>query len=180
MITLDNAPYLLDTLLNDIHFELYDNPKPPSKQSVQIINNHFGITIPSTLVKLLKASPMFRRWFCSFGTNYSSLDHTIRATSFYKKKRIRRSGHWQYRMPRNFIVLRVGHDEHNLCLDMNKFNHKTGEYGLQYWFPGYEKEYGDSYDSIEEYTISFIKFLINNTSEKIKSECQNIIAKSAR
>lgn len=177
MINLKNAPDLLNILLRNYYY-LDDTAKSPSKVSIQAINKHFGITVPQTLINLLKASTLFRRWICSFGTNYTSESHVIRATGFYRKQRIRRKSYWQYRMPRNFIILRMGHDKRNLCLDMNRYNKETGEYGLQYWFPGYENELGDSYNSVEEFIVSFIKFHINNTSQEIKSECQNIIRKS--
>ncbi len=175
MITLENAPRLFDIALPDNPFYPYIPIKRPNKKSVKRINNHFGITLPSSIIEFAQSSKKYRSWFCSIGDDFQDHNHIIRATSRYKKMRKRIKKRWHYRMPKSFIVIRSGHDDHNLCLDRGDYDTLTGEYRLQYWFPGYENEFGDSYDSFKAYIKSLTKYLIKNSSSDVQKECDRIM-----
>ncbi len=179
MITMENAPRLFDVALADNPFSPYIPIRRPTKRSVKRINSHFGITLPSSMTEFAQSSKKYRSWFCSIGDDFQDRNHIIRATSLYRKMRRRIKRRWHYRMPRSFIVIRSGHDDHNLCLDRADYDSSAGEYRLQYWFPGYENEFGDSYDSFKAYIKSLIRSLIENSPSDVQKECYRIMRQNS-
>ncbi|ABC27514.1 hypothetical protein HCH_00611 [Hahella chejuensis KCTC 2396] len=147
----------------------------PTESSIEKINAHYEITLPASLIRFMQASKYYADSLCLFDESYQSWNHIIRANSYYKNIRRRKGRRWCYVMPRHFVLIKAGHDSRNLVLDKSKYDPVTGEYGLQYWFPGYEIEFGDSYPDFNTYMRSLVEFLIARADEETQALCQAIV-----
>ncbi len=130
-----------------------DIPRP-TKNSIDNINKHFGITLPKSLIYFAINSKFFGTWFASLGDNYTYPHHIIRINSYWRRRRRTR------RIPRNLIIINIGHDEDLDCMDKNSRNSETGEYTIRYWCP----EVNDEYQNNEyQYTdfFDYIKRCVN-------------------
>ncbi|WLQ17355.1 hypothetical protein O5O45_15690 [Hahella aquimaris] len=171
MIPEEKLPNLFDVLCKG----KYESARP-TECSIERINSHFGMNFPVSLVRFMQASKYYAEQFCLFDESYQSYFHIIRTNSLYKNIRRRRHGRWRYVMPRSFVLIKSNPDDRHLALDTSKYNPVTGEFGLQYWFPGYEKEFGDSYPDFNTYMRSLIEYLLREADEVRLAACEAILA----
>lgn len=126
----------------------FQHPRP-TKHSIAKINEHFGIGLPHSLLEFVRCWHSSGILFASLGTDYGSFNHIIRINSYWRHRRRTR------RIPRNLVVINQCHDEDCDCLDLAKFDSTTGEYAIQYWFPGTTDEI--VYSSFPEYINAQLK-----------------------
>lgn len=134
----------------------------PTKQSIQTIEQHFGVRLPKAFIDFARYSKHYDCWFASLGEDYDSHDHIIRVNSHYKSIRRRKDKRWVYVKPDNFLLIHADFHDHCLGIWLDDTLKQAGEYPLQYWFQGYEQEFGDCYDNFTAYLVS----LINHFAEK--------------
>ncbi|OUS29205.1 hypothetical protein A9Q99_08810 [Gammaproteobacteria bacterium 45_16_T64] len=156
-----DLPLLFDNLMNP---ERPYVPKggetvKPTDASIGHIQRHFGVKLPESLIEFALQSDHYDCWFAGLGDDYSSSNHIVRINSHYKKIRRRKGGAWAYTKPKDFILVHADFDGRCLCLNAGKPSAMLGEYELQYWFSGYEKEFGDKYSSFECYIELLIAYL---------------------
>ena len=107
---------------------------PPTRESIDKIQEHFGVMLPKSFIEFAKKSKNYDCWFTSIGEDYQSYNHIIRVNSRYKNMRRRKSGHWVNIKPDNFLVIHSDYHDVCLCLNSDKKNESDGEYEMQYWF----------------------------------------------
>ncbi len=120
----------------------FQHPRP-TKHSIAKINEHFRITLPHSLLEFVRCWRSSGTLFASLGADYGSPNHIIRINSYWRQRRRTR------RIPGNLVVINQCHDEDCDCLDLARFDSTTGEYAIQYWFPGTTDEI--VYSSFPEY-----------------------------
>ncbi len=115
----------------------------PTKHSIAKINEHFGIVLPYSLLEFVRCWRASGTLLASLGPDYDSYNHIIRINSYWRHRRRTR------RIPNNLVVFNLSHDEDCDCFDVSRFDSATGEYAIQYWFPGTTEEI--IYRSFPEY-----------------------------
>ena len=104
----------------------WDEPhRRPTPFSIKRIEQHFGLRLPPLLIELARASKSFSSIFTSLGADYEAHDHIVRVNSYWRRRRRTR------RIPRSYVILTQGHDNHFWCLD----KHEAGETAMQFWCP---------------------------------------------
>jgi hypothetical protein len=102
----------------------------PTPQSIDRINQHFGIQLPLQLVESVRSWHHSGTWFASLGPDYASCHHIIRINRYWRRRRRTR------RLPNHLIIINLGYDEDFDCLDINSPDAESGGYMIQYWSPG--------------------------------------------
>ena len=167
----------------DILFDEGEKHHSPTMDSIRKINDHFHIALPNDFVEFCNLSQNYESWFCSIGENYSDRNHIIRANSLYKNMRRRTGknsgyssarklpkGGWVSIKEKDHIVLRVGHDDNCLIIRGDALGN-SDEYSIQYWFPGYENEFGDRYGNFTAYLQSLLGYCYSEASEQTQHLC---------
>ncbi len=111
-----------------VHSCYAPHPKP-TNDSIEKINDHFGIQLPGALIEFARHSNSFSSWFASIGPDFDSHTHIIRINSFWRRRRKTR------RIPTDLVIINLGHDEDCDCLDVSSYDPESGEYEIQYWCP---------------------------------------------
>ncbi len=152
MFPLNELVKLFDLLANGGLFDV----QPPTDESIEHINRHFGISLPESLIEFAKRSKQFGTWFASLGEDYNNPFHIIRINRLFK--RMRRQAHgdkWRPAKPKAYILINHGHDDDCDCLDAANWNKESGEYQIVYWYPGI-KEIEERYKSFSDYIEAFV------------------------
>jgi len=110
----------------------FQHPRP-SEFSIRRINEHFQMTLPESLLEFVRSWRSSGRWFASLGGDYDSPEHIIRINSYWRRRRITR------RLPHNFVVFNLCHDEDCDCFNLGAYDRTTGEYEIRYWYPGFNE-----------------------------------------
>lgn len=132
----------------------WDEPhRRPTAFSIKRIEQHFGLSLPPLLIELARASKSFSSVFTSLGADYEARDHIIRVNSYWRRRRRTR------RIPRSYVILTRGHDDHFWCLDKLE----TGETAMQFWCPEELVYFSDErpvtrYTSFDEYLREDIRW----------------------
>jgi hypothetical protein len=180
MLSLDKLIKLDDLLCGRYHLlpcEL------PTQNSIEYINNHFGIQLPQTLIKIALKSKSFGSYFSSLGEDYTNPVHIIRNNSRYKNLyRCKHGDKWRRAKPKEYIVINHGHDNDCICLDLGNTNSGTNEYEVIYWYPGIEN-IDVRYKSFDCYYEKHVMFHVNshlnnkNRSGQLRSYSRNLAEK---
>ena len=170
----------------DILFDYRGEKHHPTLESVEKINEHLQIRLPADFIEFCKCSKNYEAWFCSIGNNYSDHNHIIRANSLYKNTRRRVGKHSRYSAARKHqkgswvsikdkehVVLRVGHDDHCLVMKVNE-QVNNEDYIIQYWSPGYEREFGDEYVGFSEYILSLLNHCYYEAPGEKQLQCDEL------
>ena len=110
----------------------FQHPRP-TQFSIRRINEHFRITLPESLLEFVRSWRSSGNWFASLGDDYDSPFHIIRMNSYWRRRRPTR------RIPRNFVIFNLGHDEDCDCFNLDVYDPASGEYEIRYWYPGFEE-----------------------------------------
>lgn len=105
----------------------------PTPGSIENINAHFGIVLPAQLIDFAHRAKCFGNWFAGLGDDFGSPHHIVRINSYWRRRRPKRA------IPRNLVVINIGFDEDLDCLDTSSFDTASGEYAIQYWYPGIDE-----------------------------------------
>lgn len=124
---------------------------PPTKFSIEKINEHFGMQLPASLIQVVRCWRNSGGWLAGLGPDYESPEHIIRTNSYWRNRRPKR------RIPRNLVIFNRGFDDDCDCLDLDRFDPATGEYGIRYWTPGISSESPLIFATFEEYMRATIK-----------------------
>jgi hypothetical protein len=109
--------------------------RPPNKQSLKVIREHFGVDLPPSLVELARSTRAFGSWFASLGDDYQDHWHIMRVNSRARRMRRRRNGRWSFVKPAHLLVINRGHDDDFDCIDLRTRDPETGECKVRYWSP---------------------------------------------
>ena len=120
----------------------FQHPRP-TEFSIRRISEHFHMTLPGSLLEFVRSWRASGRWFASLGDDYESPEHIIRINSYWKRRRVTR------RLPHNFVVFNLCHDEDCDCFNLDGYDRASGEYEIQYWYPGFSEVV--SYPSLLHY-----------------------------
>jgi hypothetical protein len=132
-----------------------DTYRPPTKQSLEVIREHFGVGLPPTLVDFARNTRAFAHWFASLSDDYQDPWHIIRVNSRAKRIRRRKKGRWQNAKPHHLLVINRGHDDDFDCLDFRTRDSSTGECSLRYWAPNVEDTHiADTFQEYVEQLVS--------------------------
>jgi hypothetical protein len=112
--------------------EPFQHPRP-NEFSIRRINEHFEMALPETLLEFVRSWRDSGRWFASLGDDYESPEHIIRINSYWRRRRVTR------RLPHNFVVFNLCHDEDCDCFNLDAHDRASGEYEIRYWYPGFEE-----------------------------------------
>lgn len=128
---------------------------PPTAESLERIEAHFGISLPPSLVRFARECQYFGCWFASLGPDYDSGTHIINVnkqarnaaeddfscdpasgTQLTKGEGDRHNGAADATgLPAGLVVINLGYDQDYDCLNGRAWDRASGEYGLWYWSP---------------------------------------------
>jgi hypothetical protein len=134
----------------------------PSEWSIRKINAHFNFVLPDDLITFAKHARFYGRRFASLGDDYDSPSHIIRINSYWRRRRQKRA------VPRNLVAINRGFDDDLDCLDISSIDAATGEYAVQYWFPGIDESDASRsrYGSFREYIESQVRAWSQDKNKK--------------
>ena len=125
----------------------FQHPRP-TEFSIRQINEHFQMILPGSLLEFVRSWRASGRWFASLGDDFASPEHIIRINSYWRRRRLTR------RIPHNFVVFNLCHDEDCDCFSLDGYDRASGEYEIRYWYPGFNEVV--SYPSFLNYMDSQI------------------------
>lgn len=121
----------------------------PTAESIEEIETKIGIKLPSDLIKFASLSPNYGNWLASIGPDYNSITHIININS-----RLKDEG----KIPSNFVAFNVGYDDDWDCMDLDTYDHNTGEYLITHWSADTSLSDSNLSGSFKEYICNQISF----------------------